>query len=336
MRKALQLFALTWLLSISISSAAYAGNWKQNDNGWWWQDADKSYPVSSWEWIDSDRDGTAQCYYFDENGYLLTDTVTPEGYTVDENGAWIEDGIIRQRAANPSAANTMNQKGLELYESADLKSSELPGLDVNADVLMNVSYWGFELPISINSRMKYHDINTPSMEFLYNYRVKSMGISSAQTAFYTDGCYYFDGDKDGKYKMKIGYNDMSSHMTFGGLTGQFGAFLENVQAADDSSGNKILFYSSSTDGLEKYLDSIYGEIWPELSYYDMKLNQVNGKAVISPEGYFSREEIFISAEISDGYDSMDMSTLISLDYNHPGQTVSVNFPSKDGFEEVVY
>ena len=28
-------------------------------------------------------------YYFDENGYMLADTTTPDGYYVDVNGAWV-------------------------------------------------------------------------------------------------------------------------------------------------------------------------------------------------------------------------------------------------------
>ncbi len=72
MNKMIKLFAAASLLSISIASTAHAGAWKQDTQGWWWQDGDKSYPSSAWKWIDSDGDGMAECYYFDENGYILT------------------------------------------------------------------------------------------------------------------------------------------------------------------------------------------------------------------------------------------------------------------------
>ena len=336
MKKALQLFAVTSLLSIIMTATAFAGTWKQNDHGWWWQDEDKSYPVSGWKWIDSNGDGMAECYYFDENGYLLTGTLTPDGYTVNENGAWTDSGILRQRAANPFAARTVNQKGLDLYQSADLMSSQLQGMDVKSDILINMSYSGLEIPISVDTQLKYHDINTPGMEFLYIYNMNTLGILSTQTAFYTNGCYYSDTGSGKKYKMKVGYSDMSDNLTLGGLTGQFGAFLENVQIADDGAGNKLLFYSSDTSGLENYLAGIYDEILPSLSYYDFKINQITGKAVISPEGYFSKEEILISTTLSDGEDSMDTTMSIHLDYNNPGQPVTIQFPSTDGFEEVVY
>lgn len=336
MKKIIKLFAITSLLSISMTSAAFAGVWKQNTHGWWWQEVDEPYPASTWKWIDSNEDGMAECYYFDENGYLLTETVTPDGYNVNENGTWTDQGIIRQKAVNPFAARTMKQKGFELYQEADQKSSSLPGLDIQADIQMNFSYDGLEIPIFMNMQLQYHDINTPDMEFFSSSNITMMGIHKTETSFYTNGCYYSDMGINEKYKMKIGYGDMTNQLTLGGLTGQFGAFLENVQIADDESGNKILLYSSETEGLEKYLADFYDEIWPSLTDSDFKINKLDGKAVISPEGYFSKEEIFISTTLVEDGETLGMSMNINLDYNNPGQAVTIEFPSIEGYEEVIY
>ncbi|WP_077610073.1 hypothetical protein [Clostridium sp. Marseille-P2415] len=336
MKKILKLFAITSLLSISMTSAAFAGTWKQNTHGWWWLDGDKSYPSSTWKWIDSNGDGLAECYYFDENGYLLTGTTTPDGYTVNESGAWSEEGLVRQKAANPFASRTVNQEGLELYQEADQKSSGLPGLDIKADILMNLSYAGLEIPVSKNMQLKYHDINTPNMEFLSSTYTDMMGIHKSETSFYNNGCYYSDMGENEKFKMKIGYRDMTNNLTLGGLTGQFGAFLENVQIAADEDGNRVLLYSSQTEGLEQYLRNFYNEIWPSLADSDFRINQVNGKAVISPKGYFSKEVISIYMTMTEDEETMGISMNINLDYNNPGQPVAIQFPSTEGYEEIVY
>ncbi len=73
--------------------------WEQNQEGRWWRDPIGTYPVSSWRWIDDDGDGVCQCYCFDEDGYLLTDTVTPDGYRVDGDGAWVVDGVVQTRSS---------------------------------------------------------------------------------------------------------------------------------------------------------------------------------------------------------------------------------------------
>ena len=35
--------------------------------------------------------------YFDENGVSLTDTVTPDGYQVNGDGQWIENGEVQKK-----------------------------------------------------------------------------------------------------------------------------------------------------------------------------------------------------------------------------------------------
>ena len=71
--------AIVLMISIAAaaSSAAFAGQWQSNETGWWWQNDDGSYAANSWQWIDGNIDGTAECYYFDGNGYLLMNTTTP-------------------------------------------------------------------------------------------------------------------------------------------------------------------------------------------------------------------------------------------------------------------
>ena len=74
----------TAILSASMSMVAFAGEWKHEPTGWWYQNDDKSYPVSCWKEIDGKQ------YYFDEKGWLLMNTTTPDGKQVDSSGALIQ------------------------------------------------------------------------------------------------------------------------------------------------------------------------------------------------------------------------------------------------------
>ena len=51
------------------------------------------YPRSKWEVIDEDNDGIAYEYYFDKNGYLLIDTVTPDYEIVDSKGRRLDRNL---------------------------------------------------------------------------------------------------------------------------------------------------------------------------------------------------------------------------------------------------
>lgn len=98
MKKRLLVVA-TAVMSMAMSMTAFAsmGNWQQDASGWWWQRTDNSYPADEWKWIDGNGDGTAESYYFDQNGYLITNTTTPDGYTVNADGAWVQDGVVQKR-----------------------------------------------------------------------------------------------------------------------------------------------------------------------------------------------------------------------------------------------
>ena len=83
------------LLSSLFVMISYAGQWKVDEKGYWWQEDDGSYPVNTWRWIDGNQDGVSECYYFDGNGYMLSNATTSDGNQVNENGAWTVDGIVQ-------------------------------------------------------------------------------------------------------------------------------------------------------------------------------------------------------------------------------------------------
>lgn len=95
-RKGLAITCLVAGLSVLTSMTAFAGEWKQDATGWWWQNDDGSYPVSTWQWLDGNKDGLSESYYFNEAGYLVTNT-TIDGYTVNADGAWTINGEVLLR-----------------------------------------------------------------------------------------------------------------------------------------------------------------------------------------------------------------------------------------------
>lgn len=122
MKKMTRLFACAGAMTLLSASAAFGGTW-QNDGGrWWYDNGDGTYAVNGWQWIDGNGDGAAECYYFDESGYCLTDTITPDGYTVDANGAWTVDGQVQYAAVNTSSAGQEEEWYQKLYQA--LKSND--------------------------------------------------------------------------------------------------------------------------------------------------------------------------------------------------------------------
>ena len=74
---------------------------------------DFSYAKSEWVTIDRDGDGLDEYYYFDENGFLVVNKVTPDGYKVNEKGQYVVDGVVQTKikagASNNIAENNANE-----------------------------------------------------------------------------------------------------------------------------------------------------------------------------------------------------------------------------------
>ena len=84
-RKYLALATATFMAVMLMSSTAIAAEWQQDNVGWRYQEDDGSYTMNTWKWIGD------KCYFFAADGYMLSNTVTLDGYTVDESGAWVQD-----------------------------------------------------------------------------------------------------------------------------------------------------------------------------------------------------------------------------------------------------
>lgn len=90
MKKQMVTLFMAVTLSVSMSMTALAGQWKQSGTDWKYEDNGSC--LTGWQWIDG------KCYYFDGNGYMLSNTTTPDGYTVDSSGAWTVNGIVQTQA----------------------------------------------------------------------------------------------------------------------------------------------------------------------------------------------------------------------------------------------
>ena len=91
-----------------FSQLIFAGSWQQDGFGYKYIKDNGAYAINSWEWIDTYNTGSAECYYFNELGYLLVNTITPDGYQVNQNGEWVLNGVIQKKQV--SGSNIIHHK----------------------------------------------------------------------------------------------------------------------------------------------------------------------------------------------------------------------------------
>ena len=108
-RKTFGLFCILTSFLFLFSGTAKA-DWVKGEgkNAWWFDFGNGDYFKSSWQWIDGNQDGIAECYCFDENGWMFENTITPDGYTVNENGAWTVSNIVQTKTSDLIPKNNTN------------------------------------------------------------------------------------------------------------------------------------------------------------------------------------------------------------------------------------
>ena len=101
--KKLTAFCMGLTFAVAAALPAYAGTWRQDASGWWYQNDDGTYPAGGWQWIDGNGDGTAECYYFYSDGYMASNNDI-NGYHVNDAGQWTVGERVQRKTAAGEAS----------------------------------------------------------------------------------------------------------------------------------------------------------------------------------------------------------------------------------------
>ncbi len=107
----LKALVLAAAMTIGMVSTAFAGTWKQGisrPGEYWYDYGNGTYAANQWVWIDGNHDGVAECYYFDNGGWMIHSQQAPDGYVTNDTGAWTLRGVVQQRAVTPGAVIPCN------------------------------------------------------------------------------------------------------------------------------------------------------------------------------------------------------------------------------------
>ena len=123
--KGIKLVLSTAVFMAAFAVNAYAGRWVQDSTGWWYDWGNGSWPASSWQWIDGNSDGVAECYYFDRFGYCMINTTTPDNYQVNASGAWVEGGTVQTRNVGvQKSSNSIKTSNSSIQKSSETRKKE--------------------------------------------------------------------------------------------------------------------------------------------------------------------------------------------------------------------
>lgn len=148
MRKKILTLVAAAAMTMAMSVTAFAAGWMQNDTGWWWDNGNGTWASNNWYWLDGNNDGIQECYYFGMDGYMYADTTTPDGYTVNADGAWTINGVVQTKQVTAPVAvdNTYNAQGvsnvaLDMLENSREENTKYGEVDVyDVQSSLNILY----------------------------------------------------------------------------------------------------------------------------------------------------------------------------------------------------
>lgn len=130
--KKLGLLVLTATISTLMSFSTMAGEWKQDDMGWWYDNGNTTYENNGWSWIDE------RWYYFTPEGYCVMNTTTPDGFQVNENGAWVIDDVVQTKGSDVAVISPIlhfiKPEGFNLVSKSSNNSKTYSGFGLHINV----------------------------------------------------------------------------------------------------------------------------------------------------------------------------------------------------------
>lgn len=112
MRRLAIALALCTTIIMPIKSLAFG--WQGNEStGWWYgiNEDNTSWYQNGWHWVDGNNDGIAECYYFQNDGYALRNTIAPDGSQVNASGAWVIGEAVQTKSLGLSVtSSTLSQE----------------------------------------------------------------------------------------------------------------------------------------------------------------------------------------------------------------------------------
>jgi len=184
-----KLVAVAAAMVVMMAMPAYAGEWKQDTTGWWYENSDGTYLDNQWEWIDG------KCYYFGADGYMLTNGTAPDGSTVNEKGEWTVNGAVQVK--NNGNGNDGSGVNDQYPLKGRIESNFVQGSDGMTGWKWDVMY----IPWYLNQDGMYvmnNAIQDRNPSYLSFYRDLNLAVLAELAGYPATGLDHVDQEKKAK------------------------------------------------------------------------------------------------------------------------------------------
>lgn len=238
-----------------------------------------------------------------------------------------------QGAGTEAATEAAKPDPKEVYSEASKKNAGLTSMDIVMDMNMDMSVEDESMTIAMEMAMKADGYNTDDIKCLITNKTSADGEEIEMTMFYTDGYYYMDAMGQ-KFKYAMDAADMSEQAAASstGLDVDV-SWMEDI-SMEEQGEDKLIQFTGDPEKMGDFVDELMASAGTGMEGMEMTLKSVKGECLVNADGYLKSEKLVLELEFSIEDQTASMVMDMDITYNNPGQPVTVEIPSTDGYTEI--
>lgn len=222
-----------------------------------------------------------------------------------------------------------------LLDRVTQKANELDSMDcdmgVHAVLVMPDPQTNKDLNIKLDMlmKMKMDQVKSGNLRYKAEMAMEFLGQTEYATIFYKDGYYYMDSDGE-KIKYPMDLNSMIESVEQTTAAAELTSSMMKSLAVREEGENRILSYVVDPAKMNAYVNEAVGSLLDDMDVV-MAIREVKGEYVINKDDYYTSLNMNMTMDISVYGETVRVIMLIEGTVNNPGQPVTVDLPSTDGY-----
>lgn len=253
------------------------------------------------------------------------------------------------QAAEPGAGSSVGQElppeqqaAKDVLEAAMTKTNETDSYHVTGTMNMEMTVQGQKLSMQMPMDVQYEGLTSGNPKFIMTTSMEMNGQAMPMTFFYTDGYYYMDVAGQ-KMKMAMDLNaaiEQAKGMTGINVTDSTAA-MSNFNLVENN-GIRTVYYTYDASALNEVIQTAMAAQMDIMNSagmnMDLQVTKCVGEASVNGAGYLVNERLSMDFAMDMSYEQeseqMAFHIFVGIDYQNPGQPVSITLPSTEGFTEI--
>ena len=225
-----------------------------------------------------------------------------------------------------------------LLERVTQKASEMDSMDcqmgVHAVMIMQEPDTDLDLKLNLDMamNMKMDQIKSGNLRYKADMAMEFLGQTEYASIFYKDGFYYMDSDGE-KIKYPMDLNAMMKSVEQTTAAADLTPSLMQSLSVREEGGNRILSYVADPAKMNAYVQKALEPIFGNIDL-GILIREVKGEYVINQDDYYTDMNMYMVMDLTSYGETLRIIMLIEGKINNPGQPVTVDLPSTEGYRDM--